>query len=56
MQHPRNVLDNAQRESFFRNGFLMLPEYVPEAWLARLREATQELIERSRSVTQTNST
>ena len=55
MQHPVNVLTEAQRESFFRNGFLVLPDYVPAAWRARLRDATQELIERSRSVTQTDS-
>jgi ectoine hydroxylase len=55
MQHPVNVLTEAQRESFFRNGFLVLPDYVPVAWRARLRDATQELIERSRSVTQTDS-
>jgi ectoine hydroxylase len=55
MQHPVNVLSNEQRESYFRNGFLVLPDYVPALWLARLRGATNELIERSRSVTQSDS-
>jgi ectoine hydroxylase-related dioxygenase (phytanoyl-CoA dioxygenase family) len=54
-QHPVNVLTDAQRESFFRNGFLVLPDYVPAAWRARLRDATHELIERSRSVSQSDS-
>jgi ectoine hydroxylase len=51
MQHPLNVLSDAERKSFFSDGFLVLPDYVPEAWLSRLREATRELLERSRSVT-----
>ena len=55
MQHPVNVLTDAERESFFRNGFLVLPDYVPAAWRARLRDATHELIERSRSMTQSDS-
>ena len=54
MQHPLNVLSDAERRSFFHNGFLVLPDYVPEAWLARLRAATRELLERSRSVTQSD--
>lgn len=54
MQHPVKVLTDAQRESFFRNGFLVLPDYVPAVWRARLREAMQELIERSRSVKQSD--
>jgi ectoine hydroxylase len=54
IQHSVNVLSNAQRESFFRNGFLALPDYVPAGWLARLRDATNELIERSRSVAQSD--
>ena len=50
MQHPVNVLTDAERESFFRNGFVVLPDYVPAAWRARLRDATHELIERSQPV------
>src|SRR4051812_6870006 len=55
MQHPVNVLTDEQRESFFLNGFLVLPDYVPETWRARLRDAMAELIERSRSVKQSDS-
>ena len=51
MQHPLNVLSDAERKSFFSDGFLVLPNYVPQAWLTRLREATSELLERSRAVT-----
>lgn len=54
MQHPVNVLSEAQREAFFRDGFLALPDYVPAAWLKRLRNAMNELIERSRSVTRSD--
>jgi ectoine hydroxylase len=51
LAHPARVLTEAQRRSFFDNGFVVLPDYVPESWLARLRAAMAELIERSRAVT-----
>ncbi|MEJ0070646.1 MAG: phytanoyl-CoA dioxygenase family protein [Pseudomonadota bacterium] len=54
MTHPVTVLTEAQRQAFFADGYLMLPNYVPEAWLQRLRAATAELLERSRAVAQTN--
>ncbi|MBV8165154.1 MAG: phytanoyl-CoA dioxygenase family protein [Alphaproteobacteria bacterium] len=53
LKHPATVLTEAQRRSYFENGFLVLPDYVPEAWLARLRAAMAELLERSRAVSQT---
>jgi ectoine hydroxylase len=46
------VLTDAQRREFFEQGYLALPDYVPEVWLARLRDALAELLERSRSLTQ----
>jgi ectoine hydroxylase len=39
LKHPTNVLTAAQRQQFFDEGFLVLPDYVPESWLARLRAA-----------------
>jgi hypothetical protein len=49
LAHPALVLTDAQRTAYFADGFLILPDYVPQAWLARLRAATQEMLERSRS-------
>ena len=53
-QYPTNVLSDAQREQYFRDGFLILPDYVPQAWIARLQAALAELMERSREVTATD--
>jgi hypothetical protein len=55
LAHPANVLTSEQRESFFRDGFLVLPGYVPESWLARLRAAMAELLDRSRAISRSDS-
>ena len=44
------VLTQAQREFYFREGYLLVPSVIDPDWLARLREATGKLVERSRSV------
>lgn len=54
--HPCNVLTPAQRLQYFRDGFLVLPNHVPETWLQRLRQATDELLDRSRAVTESDAT
>ncbi|PPQ36168.1 phytanoyl-CoA dioxygenase family protein [Rhodopila globiformis] len=54
LTHPALVLTEVQRIAYFADGFLVLPDYVPQAWLVRLRTATQEMLERSRSVTQSD--
>jgi ectoine hydroxylase len=48
---PARVLTQAQRESYFREGYLMLERVISDDWLKKLRDATDELIERSRKVT-----
>lgn len=55
LANPPRVLTPAQRRTYFERGFVALPDYVPQAWVARLRAATQELIERSRAVTKSDS-
>ena len=50
MRQPLNVLTEAQRRRYFRDGYLVLENYVPQHWLGRLRAATEELLDRSRSV------
>jgi len=53
-QHRTNVLSEAQREQYFRDGFLILQDYVPAAWIARLQAALADLMERSRAVSTTD--
>ena len=55
LAHPAAVLTEAQRHAFFDKGYVALPDYVPERWLVRLRAAMAELLERSRSKTETDS-
>jgi ectoine hydroxylase len=55
LKHPALVLTEAQRTAYFANGFLVLPDYVPQTWLTRLHDATHEMLERSRPVAQSDS-
>jgi len=48
--HAPLVLTEVQRTAYFADGFLVLPDYVPEPWLRRLRAATQDMLDRSRGV------
>ncbi len=56
LQHPCGVLTQAQRLQYFRDGYLVLEDYVPQAWLERLRAATDDLMNESRTVTETDKT
>ena len=55
LAYPPLVLTAAQRAAYFSDGFLILPDYIPAAWLDRLRDATAELMDRSRRVTRSDS-
>jgi ectoine hydroxylase len=44
------IITAEQREFYLENGYLLLAEIIPPDWLARLRAATDEMIERSRSI------
>jgi len=48
------VLTQKQRESYFENGYLLLERIVPEDTLEALRKTTEEMIDRSRSVTRSD--
>lgn len=50
LSHPPRVLTREQREFYFANGYLLLERIIPEEWLARLRAATDEMVERSRAI------
>ena len=48
------VLTQAQREAYFNDGFLLVERAISEEWLRKLRGATDELVERSRKVTKSD--
>ena len=45
------VLSQRQRETFFDEGYIFLEGFISSDWMDRLRVATAEIVERSRSVT-----
>jgi len=45
------ILTQKQRELYFSEGYLYVERAIDDAWIKRLRAATDELIERSRKVT-----
>ncbi len=51
---PPRVLTQSQREFYFREGYILLERVIGEEWLAGLRAATEELVERSRRVTRSD--
>ena len=51
---PPKVLTQIQREQYFSEGYLYLERAISDEWIARLRAATEELVERSRKVTQSD--
>ena len=48
---PPRVLTQAQREFYFSEGYILLERSSATAWVKKLRDATDELVERSRKVT-----
>jgi ectoine hydroxylase len=51
---PPRVLTQSQREFYFTEGYILLERIIGDDWLARLRDATDELVERSRKVTKSD--
>ena len=56
LSHPPRVLSQVQREAYFEQGYLCIESLISEAELQRLREVTQELLERSCQETASGST
>jgi len=54
LRHAPTVLSEADRRFFFDNGYLALPGFVPAPWLDQLRQATAELIDKSRERSQSD--
>lgn len=51
---PPRVLSQSQREFYFREGYILLERIIGDEWIMKLRAATEELVERSRKVTQSD--
>jgi hypothetical protein len=56
LKHPTSILSAAQREQYFEEGAVLVEGAVPEVWLKRLRAASDEIIERSRAITESTIT
>jgi hypothetical protein len=48
---PPRVLTQAQREFYFSEGYILLEAIIGDEWVRKLRDATEEMVERSRKVT-----
>lgn len=54
LSRPTRAISAAQREAYFRDGFVALLGFLDAAWLARLRETTADFVEESRTCTASN--
>ncbi len=50
LAHPAKVLSQSERQTYFETGYLLKEGFVGDAWLARLWEATERMIDESRAV------
>jgi ectoine hydroxylase len=50
LSHPPLLLSQAQRESYFERGYLLAERVIPDDLVARLRAATEEMVDRSRAL------
>lgn len=56
LAHPTKILTEAQRAAYFDDGFVLVEGAISDDWLARLRGASDVLIDRSRTVTENDNT
>lgn len=54
LSHPPRVLTQAQRESYFEKGYVLVENVVPDEWIERLREVTNAFVEQSREITESD--
>ncbi len=54
LSYPPRVLSQAQRESYFADGYIMVEKLISDDWLERLRAVTAEFVEKSRAVTESD--
>ncbi len=53
-QYPSKVLSDEQREFYFEYGYVLLEKIIPDAWIDRLIKTTEEMVDRSRTLTKSD--
>ena len=56
LSHPPKVLTEEQRAFYFDQGYLLLERFLPEPWIDRLRQTTDEVIADSRAISISDAT
>ena len=51
-KYPVKTITQAQRDAYFKDGYLAIERAISPEWLARLRAAADGFVEQSRSVTE----
>lgn len=54
LSHAPKVLTDEQRRFYFKNGYLLVESIIPQEWIDRLIEVTDQKVEYSRSLTQSD--
>lgn len=54
LKEPARVLTQAQREYYFEHGFVGVPELLPAELLAQLQRVTDEFVDQSRAVSESD--
>lgn len=54
LSYPPRVLTQAQRESYFEKGYVLVENVVPDEWIERLRDVTNAFVEQSREITESD--
>ena len=55
LRFPPRILSQSQREAYFASGYLLLDSLVEDAWMSRLLHAVEEMVEESRTITESDS-
>ena len=54
LSYPSKVLSDEQREYYFKYGFLGVKDLVPKETLNKLKDVTNQFVEKSREVSESN--
>ena len=54
LSYKPKILTQKQRETYFRDGYILLAGFLPAALTEKLRAVTEELVERSRAITKSD--
>ena len=54
LARPPLVLERAQRQAYFETGYLLLPGFIDQQWLHRIREVSTGFVEQSRAVSESD--